>query len=88
MESQVKGAIVNRQQPPPVEVKMCLQAVLRLHMHMGPIHVVCPCLHQGQIKGAELLSNLLETVKIARVTTEEIRTSSMIITQEAQRVWL
>ena len=63
MESQVKGAIVNGQQPPPVEVKMCLQAMLRLHMHMGPIHVVGPCLHQGQIKGAELLSDLLETVK-------------------------
>ena len=71
MHRQVEGAVVDRQQPATTQVLVRAHGFFRLHVHVGPLHVVGTGLHQGQVERAEAPADLGEAVEVTTVAAEE-----------------
>ena len=71
VQRQVERAVVAGEQMAPLHVQMGLQALLGVHVDVGPVGVVGAGFDQRQIERAKPLANGLEAVEVARVATEE-----------------
>lgn len=71
MGRQVERTVMNRQHPAPAQIQVGLQALLRLHVYVGPGDVVGAGFDQGQVERPETLAYLLETVEVPGIATEE-----------------
>ena len=71
VDGKVESAVMDRQHPAPAQVKMCLQTLLWLHVHVGPGHVVGTGLDQCQVERPEALADFAKALEVTGITAEE-----------------